>query len=94
MATRGSSTYYDRHRISKGDDEVVTSDEVTSTLPPETLGKIVSAAVAANSKYAFLATTDDLGQFLGLKEFARGIDWIGDRGKTLRQLAAAFTVEI
>lgn len=94
MATRGSSTYYDRHRISKGDDEVVTSDEVTSTLPPETLGKIVSAAVAADSKYAFLATTDDLGRFLALKEFTRGINWIGNRGKTLRHLAASFTVEI
>jgi hypothetical protein len=91
---RGTDSYYDRHRVAKGDTEAVVSDKITTTVPAEALEKIIAAAIATDSRYGFLATTDDMGRFLALKEFTRGIDWIGSRSKSLKRLAASFTVEI
>lgn len=70
-AARGSSSYYDRHRLAKGDTEVELGREYTCTLPADAAAKIYAApAIAENMKAAGLV--DDCQKFRSLSVHARG----------------------
>lgn len=95
---RGNETYYDRQRAAKGDTTDIESDVITCTVPAGAMEKII-AAMTAVEPYGFVAKYSgglytDMGLYQAAKEFTRGIDWIGGRGKSLKKLAASFTVEI
>jgi hypothetical protein len=92
---RGTSSYYDQHRRAKGD-MFETEDFLSSTLPAEVLDAITAAAVEYDPGHAHLANSDDMGLFIGLKNFTRGVRWLASKKQqqALAKKAAGFTVEI
>lgn len=72
-AARGSDTYYDAHRLAKGDTTVETGRSYGTTLPSE----------AATAIYAAVgAKGDDFDHFRSVKDHARGVSWIPYPAKT------------
>jgi hypothetical protein len=94
-ADRATDSYYDRHRIAKGDMTEVVSDTVTSTLPAGVEDRVVEAIRAHTPAYAKAALTDPMDRFFALDAHSRGHDWFCDKTRKaeLRRMAT-LTIEI
>jgi hypothetical protein len=88
---RSGASYYDRHRIAKGD---TTHCEInySSTVPAEVAAKI---GAAVNSVEGYETLADPL-YFETLQTFARGVNWCCSKARKaqLKKLADAFVVEV
>lgn len=93
-AERRADSYYDRHRLAKGDTTIETGRSFTTTLPAEAVSAIYSAPSIAQA-IEDQKIGDDFSRFYALKEHARGIKWMasGAQAKALKA-KAKFTIEL
>jgi len=96
-ANRSNATYYDQHRSAKGDTTETISDVVTWTIGENVLGLLKDEVSKTSPKIAAaMQKADEIGMFLLLKPFARGISWCASKRQReeLRKQADAFQIEL
>lgn len=92
---RGMDTYYDRHRIAKGDTVAETGRKYTTTFPADVAATIYGAPSIAAAIEAQQGG-DDYSRFHALKEHARGVAWFTSNKAQKKELRerAKFTIEL
>lgn len=92
---RGVDTYYDRHRIAKGDTVAEVERTYTTTVPAD----IAAAIYAAPSIAAALEAQkmdDGFARFYALKQHARGVQWMAWTAAQKKELRerSQFTIDL